>query len=256
MDLPLSRAATPRLVVVPSTGSTNDDLRDRATQEPDFSVLVTDDQRAGRGRSGREWVAPAGRTLAISVLLTPSFGVERFGWIPLIAGVAMVRAVRVALPGRPVGLKWPNDPQVDGRKIGGILAELVPAGVVVGAGLNVAFTADELPTPTATSLLVEGAGPRDALADLALSSYLRALRELYDRLTAAGGDAEASGIRSLVVAECRTIGRDVRVELPDGSAVHGVATGIDRDGRLEVQPSDGSATLAVAAGDVTHLRYE
>ncbi|MDM4762735.1 biotin--[acetyl-CoA-carboxylase] ligase [Galbitalea sp. SE-J8] len=258
MHLPLSAATTPRLVVLPHTGSTNDDLRALAA-EPDavpFTAVVTGDQRAGRGRRGRDWSAPAGRSLAISVLLAPATPAS--GWIPLVAGLAVVEAVRAVLPADAVvALKWPNDPQVSGRKVSGVLAELLPDGrVVVGAGINLALGAEELPTPVSTSLLLEGATlAGDALADAVLSGYLRALRALAARLDAARGDAGAAGIRALLLEECATVGRAVRVELPDGSALHGTATGIDADGRLLVAP-DGAPERAVAAGDVTHLRYE
>jgi BirA family biotin operon repressor/biotin-[acetyl-CoA-carboxylase] ligase len=267
MDLPLTRAAVPHLTVVERTGSTNDDLRDRATDAPHFSVLVTDDQRAGRGRLGRQWIAPPGQTLAISVLLRPRFDLASYGWLPLAAGLAMVRAVRAVLPAREAGsalparevrLKWPNDPQVNERKVGGILAEVVPGvGVVVGAGINLRIPAGGLPTPTSTSLLVEGAELEgDALTDAVLSGYLAELRDAYRGLEAANGDAAASGLRTAVAAACATIGRAVRVELPSGQTLVGEAVGIDRDGRLEVRTADGSAPTAVAAGDVTHLRYE
>ncbi|MFT4122883.1 MAG: biotin--[acetyl-CoA-carboxylase] ligase [Microbacteriaceae bacterium] len=264
MHLPRSAAATERLVVVPSTGSTNADLVARAGAEPHFSVLVTADQRAGRGRMGRGWIAPPGRALAVSVLLRPDYPLERSGWVPLVAGLAMVRAIAALLPERPVGLKWPNDPQVGGRKVAGVLAELVPGvGVVVGVGVNLALGPEELPTPTATSLAVEGppvvAGvplAGDALADAVLLGYLTGLRALDDRLAAAAGDAERSGIRALVAEACTTIGRRVRVELPGGGVRRGRALGLDAAGRLEVATEPDGAPLVVAAGDVTHLRYE
>ena len=256
MRLPLSSAVAHSLDVLEQTGSTNAVLveRARAGGEPDFAVVVTTDQTAGRGRLGRTWVAPPGKTIAVSVLLTPS-GTERLGWLPLLAGLAMSRAVRSLVTGHEVTLKWPNDVQVDGLKVSGLLAELVPAAggrggasVVIGAGLNLTMDADELPTAVSTSLTLVGASADD-IVDRALAAYLGELRAAYDAW-AAGTD-----LRAQVSAECGTLGRRVRVELPGGDDLYGTATGIDEEGRLVVDV-DGAGPRAIAAGDVTHLRYE
>lgn len=263
MHLPLSSAAVPRLVVVDECTSTNDLLVASAAQEPDLSVLVTDRQTAGRGRLRREWIAPAGESLAISVLVRPvtADGVPlepaRFGWMPLLAGLAMARAVASVVPADRVGLKWPNDVQIDGLKVSGVLAEVAGTGdaIVVGAGVNLAIPADRLPTPVSTSLVVAGAEERgDALADAVLSAYLLAFRALYSALLAHGGDAVSSGLLADVRHACTTLGREVAVELPDGTTLRGVATGIDASGRLEVRSSADGRTSSLSVGDVTHVR--
>ena len=268
MTLPLSSAHASRLEVLEECGSTNAELVARAADAwPDFSVVVTTNQTAGRGRLGRVWVAPPGQSLAVSVLLWPGFPLEHFGWLPLLAGLAMTRAVETVLafpetrqqPSRKVevGLKWPNDVQVDGLKVSGLLAELLPGadGVVVGAGLNLSIPEAELPTQNSTSLILNGA-QADDLLDRALASYLGELKLGYAALQKHGGDAEASGIRHLVEERCNTIGQRIRVELPDGSSVYGRATGIDSTGRLTFTSDADASVQAVAAGDVTHLRYE
>jgi BirA family biotin operon repressor/biotin-[acetyl-CoA-carboxylase] ligase len=155
-----------------------------------------------------------------------------------------------------VALKWPNDVQVDGLKVSGILAELLPTGdaVVVGAGLNLTMSEEQLPVPTATSLTLNGVAS-DGIVDRALSAYLRDLRQLYESFSASGLDATASGLREAVTRACSTIGRSVRVELPGGTDLYGTADSIDELGRLVVRSQDGSMQ-PVAAGDVTHLRYE
>jgi BirA family transcriptional regulator, biotin operon repressor / biotin---[acetyl-CoA-carboxylase] ligase len=237
VDVPLSRAVAPGLEVVGSVDSTNAELMRRAARLEHFAVLATDDQTAGRGRLGRTWVAPTGRTLAVSVFLAS----QPDGWIPLLAGVAMARAVRT-LVGAEVSLKWPNDVRVDGLKVSGILAELAPEGVVLGAGLNLTLAETELPTPVSTSLTMHGADP-DGLFDRALAAYLTELRSVL------GTDAP----REVVLAECDTIGRAVRVELPGGDLLEGAAMDLDRDGRLVVADASGNLS-AVAAGDVTHVR--
>lgn len=265
MHLPLSSAIATHLDVLDETGSTNAVLvgRARGGVEPEFSVVMTTNQTAGRGRLGRTWVAPPGKTIAVSVLFTPT-SLQRLGWLPLLAGLAMTRAVRALVEGHEVTLKWPNDVQVDGLKVAGLLAELVPGGgVVIGAGLNLTMDAAELPTPVSTSLTLVGASP-DALVDRALAAYLGELRDLY-AVWGEGGD-----IRALVAAQCSTIGRRVRVELPGGDDLYGTATALDQEGRLVVEVLDEQGRRvevldehgrrvggrAIAAGDVTHLRHE
>ncbi|MET4583534.1 BirA family biotin operon repressor/biotin-[acetyl-CoA-carboxylase] ligase [Conyzicola nivalis] len=267
MRLPLSTAAAENLRVLPETGSTNDVLVAEASAGPvaDFSVVVTGNQTAGRGRLGRVWVAPAGASLAVSVLLRPvlpagqPLEIAHFGWLPLIAGVAMTRAVQSLVPAHRVGLKWPNDVQIDGLKVSGLLAELLPGGdaVVLGAGLNLSLTRDQLPTPVSTSLALSGATLQgDELADAALSSYLTNLRALYTDFVRLGADPVASGVAEQLDELCTTIGQQVKVELPGAPDLLGAAVGIDAAGRLRVRRLSDGAVTAVAAGDVTHLRYE
>jgi BirA family transcriptional regulator, biotin operon repressor / biotin---[acetyl-CoA-carboxylase] ligase len=264
MPFPYAAAVSPRLEHLEHTGSTNDDLVARATGPdaaswPSLSVVVTTDQRSGRGRLGRAWVAPAGGSLAASVLVRLSdVPVERWGWVPLLAGAAMTRAVRSVLasvpaPAPEVTLKWPNDVLIDGAKVSGILCELLPEAVVVGSGVNVALGDEDLPTLTSTSLALAGVAEPDA--DALLAAYLTELALLVDRFASAGGDAEASGIRAEVQALCGTIGADVRVQLPDGASLEGRATGIDAQGRIVLRTARDSSPTAIAAGDVTHLRY-
>ncbi len=261
MLLPLSTAQVPRLIELTSTESTNTDLVRLATEldVPSFTTMVTAHQTAGRGRRGRDWVAPEGTSLAISVLVRPvdrrglELGPAALSWLPLAGGVAMTDAVASALPGARVGFKWPNDVQVDGKKVCGVLAELLPrGGVVLGAGVNVTMSAAQLPVPTATSLALEGAD-LDGVEDRLLSAYLRRLVELIAAYGAHDGDAQASGLRAESIARCTTLGREVRAELPGGADLFGVAAGIDFQGRLEIRTQSGRVE-AVAAGDIVHLR--
>lgn len=253
-------------VALAEVGSTNDELRERAAARtlPDFSVVVTLNQTAGRGRLDRVWVAPPGQALAVSVLLRPEpaggepVAIDRYGWIPLLAGLAMTRAVKALVTGHEVTLKWPNDVLIDGRKVSGLLAELLPngAGVVVGAGLNLSIPQVDLPVPTATSLLLNGVPATDTLADAALAAYLGELKSLWSGFLAAGADAGASGIRSAVSGACSTLGQPVRVSLPDGTELLGTAVDLDPEGRLRIRSATDAPLQTVAAGDVTHLRYE
>jgi BirA family transcriptional regulator, biotin operon repressor / biotin---[acetyl-CoA-carboxylase] ligase len=248
------------LDVVASTGSTNADLLARAGAggpgAAEGAVLVAEEQTAGRGRLGRSWSSVPGASLTFSVLLRPApVRPDRRGWLPLLAGVAVVSAVQSAA-GVDATLKWPNDVLADGRKLAGILAEQSPdaAAVVLGIGLNVAAPRDALPvSPTglaATSLLAEGADvPREAL----LLSVLSELERWYLAFLADPEPARA-GLLSAYRSVSATLGRAVRVELPGGRVLAGRATDIDSEGRLLVAADGGGPVTPVSAGDVIHLR--
>ncbi|MGA5820523.1 biotin--[acetyl-CoA-carboxylase] ligase [Kitasatospora sp. NPDC094028] len=246
------------LDVVAETGSTNSDLAERARAgAPQGAVLVAEAQVAGRGRLERQWTAPARSGLFLSVLLRPEqVPVERYGWLPILVGVSVASTLgRVA--GIEVGLKWPNDLQVeiDGaeRKLGGILTELGGGAVVAGLGLNVSLRADELPVPTAGSLALAGAAVTDR--SILLRALLREFAELYGEWTRAAGDPHASELLRAYVDRCTTLGRQVKVHLPGDRELVGEAVAIDGDGRLVVRTPDG-ARRAVGAGDVVHVRPE
>lgn len=244
------------LDVVEETGSTNADLLARSAAGRDIAgaVLIAEHQSAGRGRHGRRWSAPPRSQLALSVAVDVA-GVtpDRWGWLPLAAGVAVVDAV-AEVAGVSAGLKWPNDVQVGPRdspgKLAGILAEVAaPApAVVVGIGVNATMTGDEAPDPAAVSLAMLGVPDVDRTRLAA--AVLRHLAAVTDRWRRAGGrdDALAADYRQ----RSRTLGAPVRATLPGDRAVEGIAEGIDDLGRLQIRTADGPVT--VSAGDITHLR--
>jgi BirA family transcriptional regulator, biotin operon repressor / biotin---[acetyl-CoA-carboxylase] ligase len=235
------------LEVVAETGSTNADLLAAAGGgAPDRSVLVAELQTSGRGRLDRGWQSPAGAGLTVSVLLRPPVPAASWGWLPLIAGLALSQSI-----GEQALLKWPNDLVMgpDRGKVAGILGEADGNVAVLGIGLNVSTTADELPVPTASSLQRHRTLDRGTL----LIGLVWRLDAELGRWYAADGDAVKSGLAADYRARCATIGSDVQVELPSGQTVRGRATAVDDSGRLVVQPADGEP-VAVAAGDVTHIR--
>jgi BirA family biotin operon repressor/biotin-[acetyl-CoA-carboxylase] ligase len=242
--------------VVPRTGSTNADLAQRARSgAPSGSVLVTDFQDAGRGRQGRSWVAPRGSSIAMSVLLRPrDVDPGRWTWLPLLAGLAVVEGLRRAAD-VPAVLKWPNDVLVDDLKVCGILAERVETGpaCVVGMGVNVWLSADELPVPTATSLALLAAarepGGRPPSRNLLIATILAAFELIYERWEVLEDDTLFA---ASYLQRCDTIGRRVRLDLAGGITVEGVAEALDHDGRLIVRTPAGPQTFG--AGDVVHLR--
>lgn len=258
MHFPLSSAISGHLEYVETTGSTNTDLVAAANDLPDFSVRVAGFQSAGRGRSGRDWLAPAGSSLFVSVLLKPAAGQlepAKFSWLPLMAGLAMANAVGTLVDASGVKVKWPNDVLVNDLKISGVLSELLPdfSGVVIGAGLNVSQTQAQLPIDAATSLTLQGA--EDLSRDGILFRYLAGLKNLYEDFVAARGDAATNGLRSHVIGACSSVGRRVRAILPGDKELIGEAIGIDETGRLLISPEAGGEVVAIAAGDIVHLRH-
>ena len=198
----------------------------------------------------------------MSVLLRPEVPLERWTWLPLLAGLAVSDALRQQT-GLPADVKWPNDVLVVGRKLCGVLAERVetPAGpaVVLGMGINVHLRADELPVPTATSVDLAraelGVAGVPVFRTPLVSSVLRCLERDLRRWeeVAGAGDLEGGSALALAYRErCATLGREVRVTLSDGSSVEGTARDVDAYGRLVLDTSGGTQTLG--AGDVVHLR--
>lgn len=246
------------LEVVQRTGSTNADLVALAEQgkAAEGAVLVAEEQSAGRGRLDRQWTAPARSGLFFSVLLRPAeVPVTRWGWLPLLTGVAVATGLSRAA-GVDTALKWPNDLLVtvagEERKAAGILAERAgPDGVVIGVGINVTLREDELPVPQAGSLVLADAISTDR--DTLLRGVLRSLEDWYARWRTAEGDPVASGLQETYAAGCATLGRTVRAELPGDRALVGEAVAVDGDGRLVIATEAG-VQEPVGAGDIVHLR--
>jgi BirA family biotin operon repressor/biotin-[acetyl-CoA-carboxylase] ligase len=246
--------------VVAQTGSTNADLLVAARAGAAAgTVLVAEEQTAGRGRLDRGWQSQPGAALTFSVLLRPTeVPPASRGWLPLLTGVAVASALP-AVTGVDISLKWPNDVLAgpatrSGGKLAGILAEQAGDAIVIGIGLNVNAEQDELPVSSATSLWLASAGP--ASREDILVGILREL-ELWYLPWANGpqpGNAESSGLRAAYLRCCSTLGREVRIELPGGGALTGRACDVDDVGRLLVRALDG--VHAVSAGDVIHVRPE
>ena len=230
--------------VLAATESTNAVVAEAARAGADEGlVVVAEHQTSGRGRLGRVWTSPPRAGLTVSVLLRPHVADPgEWGWLPLLTGLAAAGAVR-AQAGLDAVVKWPNDVLVGERKLAGVLAEAVqPGAVVIGVGLNVTTRADELPPDVAaTSLAIEDARTTDR--SIVLRALLRALASTYD-----AWQIEPAPQRDAYRAICATLGTRVRLELPDGTSVTGVADDVDVDGRLVV---DGTA---YASADVIHLR--
>lgn len=154
---------------------------------PEGAVAATDEQTEGRGRLGRTWHAPAGSSLLFSIALEPLVAPDRLPELSLVAGAAVAEAIR-AQTGLQTAVKHPNDVLIRGRKVAGILAESAEGRVVLGIGINVTQTTDELPAdtdPAATSLALEGSrAEREEL----LATVLERLERHYDRWVTSTAD--------------------------------------------------------------------
>lgn len=291
MLLPLTSELLPSVEWLADTASTNQFMRDRVERGdplPHGALIATADQTAGRGRQGRGWVTPPDTAVAASLLIR-GYGAARAGgapkglaasWLPLLAGSAIAASLQPLFGasiddfGDPVGpkrvgVKWPNDVHVrdeadamagrPGLKLCGILCEMLPDGsVIVGTGINLLLDEWDLPTDRATSLLAAGAevgGAQTladeagrALADRVLAGYTAEMLRLVEL---ASSDPEAAKRR--VLRDSLTVGSPVRVHLPNGDVVDGLATGLDEHGALIVErPLKGR--MVVNAADVEHLR--
>ena len=232
----------PELSVFSRIGSTNDEARSRAAAgAPAGTVIIAEEQTAGRGRSGAAWSAPAGSSLLLSIVLRPAAperGRASLGALPLRAGLAVRRAV-YDTAGVRAGFKWPNDLQVHGRKLAGILCEgaLDGAGgfVVCGVGINVHQSTTDFPADLrAHAVSLRGVGEH-RVDRVALAAAVA------QRLMQAGaGLAGLSADELDEIARIDTLrGHEITV---DGALV-GIADGVAADGALRVRNGAGVHTV-------------
>lgn len=240
---------------LPSVGSTNDEAMTWAVEgAPEGSVVVTDHQTAGRGRWGRTWSSEPGRLLQSSTVLRPGVAPSAAGVVTTCVGVACARGVEEVC-GVEVGLKWPNDVTVEGKKIAGILVESRVDGgatieiAIAGVGINVNWAIEEMPEEIrdrATSLSVVTGKACDRIQLLA--SFLFALETVYSRVKA--------NLTEEVIAEAALrsdiLGQAVTVRFLDGSTIAGRAVGLDETGALKLESADGERVIQV--GEIEQLR--
>jgi BirA family transcriptional regulator, biotin operon repressor / biotin---[acetyl-CoA-carboxylase] ligase len=230
-----------------------------AAGAPAGTTVVAEEQTEGRGRLGRSWVAPPGTGLLVSVLLRPPLLTSELWQVTSLAGVALVDAIRELAGERPVhprvGLKWPNDLLLDGRKAAGLLAEAGavggrPSWVALGMGVNVSQSRDDFPAEVAgraTSVALATGAPVDR-AEL-LGAWGRRFEEGYGRLLGGQQPALLAAYRDRL----ETLGQQVRADRLGGEPVVGTAVELTADGRLVILTASG-ARVEVATADVQHLR--
>lgn len=219
-------------------------------------VMFAKEQTAGVGRHGRPWLAPANTQLIFSLGRKIEFSPDssaQVGWIPLVAGLALQKVLQSELS-VTAGLKWPNDVQIEGKKIAGILVEALPRNsqdtlltVIVGIGINL-FTHQNMEhLPNATS--VENYLPPGTIlypTNLAVSI----VKELITQLT---NLAKGKNFTQEYLKASSTIGKQVRLEIANSKPIIGQAVDIDEYGRLQLATVEGEKRV-FSAGEITHLR--
>jgi BirA family transcriptional regulator, biotin operon repressor / biotin---[acetyl-CoA-carboxylase] ligase len=216
--------------------STQDELRALARAgAPAFTVVRADVQDAGRGRRGRSWHTRPGAALLASVLLRPARPAAELAALAIVGGVAAARVAQGL--GVDARLRWPNDVVVSGRKLAGVLAELIDGpAILLGVGMNADAGLDDLPKTDGllpTSLRLEGGRPAtpSALASLLVAE----LQPLCARFDAGGFEA----VRSEAEALDALRGLELELAFADGGAVSGIARGFGADGALVLETRDG-----------------
>ena len=227
-----------RVRVLSEVGSTQDELKNELVSSGD--CVVAEFQSAGRGRLERKFESVPNVALLFSFYIEPKRSTE-WGWIPLLTGIAIARSLNEATGSTAFATKWPNDVICESGKVAGVLCERYGAGVIVGIGVNVSTTPEELPVDTATSIFIESGIELDR--NELLPKILLSFRELFARWDA--GEDLVATYRAL----SKTIGSEVRVILPGARAIVGVAIGVDQEGQLRLESGD-----LIGAGDVVHLR--
>lgn len=228
-------------------GSTNVEAHRLAREgAPEGTLVIADEQTAGRGRRGRSWLAPGGSSLLVSLLFRPYLPPGRSQYLTMVCALATLDAVTPLVSGR-VDLKWPNDLTSGARKLAGILTEIVASGsrldyVVVGIGLNLNWRPEALPelADIATSMSSLAGRPVPRLP--VLVAMLEGVERRYAAVSAGEAPVEEWARR------LGTIGQRVTVHTVNGP-VSGVAESVDERGALVVRSEDGQA-VRLMEGDV------
>jgi BirA family biotin operon repressor/biotin-[acetyl-CoA-carboxylase] ligase len=242
-----------RLLSLDATESTNDDaLQAAKSGDPGPLWIAATEQRAGRGRHGRQWTSPPGNLYASLLLIDPCEAplAPQLGFV---AGLALHEAVEslTGLGPPRLSLKWPNDLLLDGAKLSGLLLEGHPLGagslaVIIGFGVNVAFAPTGTPYPAMALKSVRPDLTRDDVFTALASAFARTFAAW--RAASRNNSADPFGpIRRLWLERAAGIGQEVRLRLPSGEK-SGIFEGLDRSGRLQL--GNASGLELIDAGDL------
>ena len=227
-----------RVSVVEEIDSTQNYLR---TSNPKSGDLITAEyQSAGRGRLDRKFDAEKSSALLFSFYFEPENEVKNLGYLTLLVGASVTATLNEITNNNNFKCKWPNDVLFNQKKVAGLLAEKTSSGVIVGVGINVSTSKEALPVAHATSIFL--ATDIQINRNDLLAKILNNLEQ--DLLSWQGGKDLTSKYRELSA----TIGKQVRVEMPDGSQIEGAAVDIDETGSLRLDNGE-----RITVGDVIHL---
>ena len=229
--------------MVEVTGSTQDDLYQLASSGSALpkTILASEYQSSGRGRLDRTFEAAPHSALTFSIYIEPKVEKEEWSFLTLLAGLSVHEALHTLDPQVTVGVKWPNDLLIGDKKFVGMIAQATDKGVVLGIGINVGMTKEELPVENATSLAIEDFAELDRNVILAaIINHFEINLEMWEN-----DQSFLAQYRSASV----TLGKQVEVSLPGGEKLSSRAVDISNAGGLMLE--DGSE---VTVGDVVHLR--
>jgi BirA family biotin operon repressor/biotin-[acetyl-CoA-carboxylase] ligase len=232
-----------RVSVVEVTGSTQDDLYQLASSGKALpkTILASEYQSNGRGRLDRTFEAAPHSALTFSIYIEPKVDKEEWPFLTLLAGLCVHEALHTLDPQVSVGIKWPNDLLIGDKKFVGMIAQATDKGVVLGIGINVGMTKEELPVENATSLAIEDFEVLDRNLILAsIINHFEINLEMWEN-----DQSFLAQYRSASV----TLGKEVEVTLPGGEKLSSRAVDISNAGALILE--DGRE---VTVGDVVHLR--
>ncbi len=229
--------------MVEVTGSTQDDLYQLASSEKAIpkTILASEFQSSGRGRLDRTFEAAPHSALTFSIYIEPKVDKEEWSFLTLLAGLSLHEALHALDPQVEVGIKWPNDLLIGEKKFVGMIAQATNKGVVIGIGINVGMTSEELPVENATSLSIEGFAELDR--NLILAAFINHFEinvEMWEHDQSFLAQYRAASV---------TLGKEVEVSLPGGEAIKGRAVDISNAGALILENGN-----EVTVGDVVHLR--
>ncbi len=229
--------------MVEVTGSTQDDLYQLASSGNLIpkTILASEFQSNGRGRLDRTFEAAPHSALTFSIYIEPKVDKEEWSFLTLLAGLSVHEALHALDPQVAVGIKWPNDLLIGEKKFVGMIAQATDKGVVLGIGINVGMTLEELPVETATSLSIEEFTVLDRnLILAAIINHFEINLEMWEH-----DQSFLAEYRSASV----TLGRDVEITLPGGEIIKSRAVDISNAGGLMLEDE-----REITVGDVVHLR--
>jgi len=216
-----------------------------ASGAPEGVLVLARQQTAGRGRHGRVWVTPPDAGIALSVILRPQIALTRLPLVTLATGTAVARAIEASV-GVRVGLKWVNDLILNGRKLGGILAEMPGQSLIIGIGINLRFSQSDVPQELVDRIeWLERVVGKPVDPNLVVLELARKLEEAYQMLLSGKVDEIISAWKSYSV----TIGQDIETKNGD-KVIRGRAVDITTSGALVLQLEDGSTT-ELYAGEIS-----
>jgi BirA family transcriptional regulator, biotin operon repressor / biotin---[acetyl-CoA-carboxylase] ligase len=225
--------------------STNNRACELARQgAPEGTLILARQQSAGRGRQGRTWVSPMDAGISFSVLLRPKISLAKLPLITLATGVAVVRAVERSV-GIRLGLKWVNDLVLNGKKVGGILAEMPGQALVIGIGLNIRLNSDELPDDLKERVdWLERASGRPVDPNLIVVELALELEHQYENLISGNSEDILKSWRSYSV----TLGKEI-IARTGAQEIRGKAIDISQTGALIVEGEAGRSEIS--AGEIS-----